>query len=110
MENEGLAIEFTVPTDMGICYLEAALKIGMQSLLTSKGFMQVAENNLAVSHMKDAEESLDVLLKVIEQAKIQILTQSNPQRSNTIPDCESDTGASGMGDTDIDDEDVSPLR
>lgn len=85
-EDEGMVIEFTAPANFGICYLEAALKIGMASLTNSRSFIELAGNRDATQYMREAEESMEVLIQCIAEGKAQVfqfLAQSSSQSSDT---------------------------
>lgn len=82
-EDGSITIEFTVPGNYGICYVSAALKVGMAELSRSRDFIELAENNTAARFMGEAEECLAVLFEVINQASAQVFNQSSPQASGS---------------------------
>lgn len=99
-EEEGLIIEFSAPANFGICYLEAAMKVGMEELQRSKRFIDIAGNLDAGAYMEEAEESMKVLLGCVAQAKQQVY-MALQSRSSQWP-------GEGAGDEDEDEEAGGP--
>lgn len=95
---EGIAIEFVVPANFGICYLEAALRLGLNELQNSKRFIDLAGNVDASGYMGEAQESMAALLSGVMQVK-QNLAQILQSRSQDDGDDGGD-GGSGAGNGD----------
>ena len=94
-EEEGLIIEFSAPANFGICYLEAAMKVGMEELQGSKRFIDIAGNLDAGAYMEEAEESMKVLLGCVAQAKQQVYMALQSRSSQQPGDEDDDEEAGG---------------
>lgn len=86
-ENE-IILEVSLPNSLGLCYIEAALKVGIQELSNSRQFMSVAGNTYVCGNMSEGEESLLAFLECVTEAKQQFfqnVNQSSPQGSGSNP-------------------------
>lgn len=102
--------EVALPADFSICYIQAALIVGLQSLGNSRNFHEIAGTLNTAEQMKSAEYYLTTFLRVVNDLKEQVFidSQSNPQRSSTTPfPTEGAEGTTGSGDGGG--EDINPL-
>lgn len=86
MKNE-VIIDIALPVDFSICYVQAALIIGLQTMGNSRNFHEIAGTLTTAGQIRNAEEYLTALLKRVSEVKDQVIidSQSNPQRSSTTP-------------------------
>lgn len=108
--------ELALPADFSICYVQAALIVGLQSIGSSRNFHEIAGTMNTAGQLRSAEDCISALLKVVSEVKDQVITdsQSNPQRSNTIPGSFPfpgipTEGAEGTVEFGTGDDDVNPL-
>jgi len=108
-EDESLVIEFSAPPNFGICYLRAALKTGMQSLVSSRVFVESAGNVDATGYMKEAEHCLEVLLGLVGEAETSVFQAINQSRSSQAVDTTVSEFPGGFAKTGSGDESGGPL-
>jgi hypothetical protein len=101
---EAMFVEFSVPENFGILYLETALKIGLKSLQDSRHFIEMSGNTDANMYMREAEESMDVLIQCVDECKVSIFEALSHSRSSQISDL-SEFPAGYAGSIDVVEED-----